>query len=120
MDLTTEQSKAGTVEDLRRGVAHFLHGEVDTAHRLVAAIGAGHVRRLAGAGDRGERAVEHPNDLAQVDIRRITGEEVASSLPLAASQDALVPEAEQNQLELIVFGPRHEGDGELLHGWWSD
>ena len=23
-------------------------------------------------------------------------------------------------LELIVFGPRHEGDGELIHGWWSD
>ena len=23
-------------------------------------------------------------------------------------------------IELIAFGPRHEGDGELLHGWWSD
>ena len=23
-------------------------------------------------------------------------------------------------LELLVFGPRHEGDGELVHGWWSD
>ena len=23
-------------------------------------------------------------------------------------------------LELIAFGPRHEGDGEMLPGWWSD
>jgi mannose-6-phosphate isomerase-like protein (cupin superfamily) len=23
-------------------------------------------------------------------------------------------------LELLVFGARHEGDGELIHGWWSD
>jgi mannose-6-phosphate isomerase-like protein (cupin superfamily) len=23
-------------------------------------------------------------------------------------------------IELLVFGPRHEGDGELIHGWWSD
>jgi mannose-6-phosphate isomerase-like protein (cupin superfamily) len=23
-------------------------------------------------------------------------------------------------LELVAFGPRHEGDGELLPGWWND
>jgi mannose-6-phosphate isomerase-like protein (cupin superfamily) len=23
-------------------------------------------------------------------------------------------------IELIAFGARHEGDGELLHGWWVD
>ena len=23
-------------------------------------------------------------------------------------------------LELLAAGPRHDGDGELLHGWWSD
>jgi mannose-6-phosphate isomerase-like protein (cupin superfamily) len=22
-------------------------------------------------------------------------------------------------IELIVFGPRHEGDGDLIPGWWS-
>ena len=22
-------------------------------------------------------------------------------------------------IELLAAGPRHEGDGELLHGWWS-
>ena len=25
-----------------------------------------------------------------------------------------------NGVEILVFGPRHEKDGELLHGWWSD
>jgi mannose-6-phosphate isomerase-like protein (cupin superfamily) len=23
-------------------------------------------------------------------------------------------------IELLVFGPRHEGDGELIHDWWTD
>jgi mannose-6-phosphate isomerase-like protein (cupin superfamily) len=23
-------------------------------------------------------------------------------------------------LELIAFGPRHEGDGEIIPGWWGD
>ena len=23
-------------------------------------------------------------------------------------------------LELVVVGPRHDGDGEILPGWWSD
>jgi mannose-6-phosphate isomerase-like protein (cupin superfamily) len=29
-------------------------------------------------------------------------------------------EAGQEGLELVAFGPRHEGDGELIPGWWSD
>ena len=29
-------------------------------------------------------------------------------------------EAGPEGLELIVFGPLHPGDGELLHGWWTD
>jgi mannose-6-phosphate isomerase-like protein (cupin superfamily)/quinol monooxygenase YgiN len=29
-------------------------------------------------------------------------------------------EAGPEGLELIVFGPQHRGDGELLHGWWTD
>jgi mannose-6-phosphate isomerase-like protein (cupin superfamily) len=23
-------------------------------------------------------------------------------------------------LELLAFGPRHDGDGELIQGWWTD
>jgi mannose-6-phosphate isomerase-like protein (cupin superfamily) len=29
-------------------------------------------------------------------------------------------EAGQEGLELLAVGPHHEGDGELLPGWWSD
>ena len=23
-------------------------------------------------------------------------------------------------LELLAFGPRHDGDGEVIQGWWTD
>jgi mannose-6-phosphate isomerase-like protein (cupin superfamily) len=29
-------------------------------------------------------------------------------------------EAGPEGLDLLAFGPRHEGDGEILMGWWSD
>jgi mannose-6-phosphate isomerase-like protein (cupin superfamily) len=29
-------------------------------------------------------------------------------------------EAGPGGIEVIVFGPRHDGDGELIHGWWAD
>ena len=29
-------------------------------------------------------------------------------------------EAGPEGLELIAFGPRHDGDGEIVPGWWSD
>jgi mannose-6-phosphate isomerase-like protein (cupin superfamily) len=29
-------------------------------------------------------------------------------------------EAGPNGLDLIVFGPRSDGDGEVLMGWWTD
>lgn len=29
-------------------------------------------------------------------------------------------EAGPDGLELIAFGPRHKGDGEIIQGWWSD
>jgi len=29
-------------------------------------------------------------------------------------------EAGPEGIEVIVFGARHEGDGELVQGWWSD
>lgn len=29
-------------------------------------------------------------------------------------------ESDDEGIELIAFGPRHEGDGELIPGWWSD
>jgi mannose-6-phosphate isomerase-like protein (cupin superfamily) len=29
-------------------------------------------------------------------------------------------EAGPDGIELLAFGPRHDGDGELIQGWWSD
>ena len=29
-------------------------------------------------------------------------------------------EADDEGLEILAFGARHEGDGELLHGWWAE
>ena len=29
-------------------------------------------------------------------------------------------EAGDEGLELVAFGPRHEGDGEIIPGWWDD
>ena len=29
-------------------------------------------------------------------------------------------EAGGEGLELLAFGPRHEGDGDLVHDWWTD
>ncbi len=29
-------------------------------------------------------------------------------------------EAGPNGMELLAFGPRHEGDGEMIQDWWTD
>ena len=29
-------------------------------------------------------------------------------------------EAGADGLDLLAFGPRHEGDGEVIQGWWND
>jgi mannose-6-phosphate isomerase-like protein (cupin superfamily) len=29
-------------------------------------------------------------------------------------------EAGPQGIEVLAFGPRHEGDGEVIQGWWSD
>jgi mannose-6-phosphate isomerase-like protein (cupin superfamily) len=29
-------------------------------------------------------------------------------------------EAGSDGLEVLVFGPRHDGDGEIIQGWWED
>jgi hypothetical protein len=29
-------------------------------------------------------------------------------------------EAGSEGLELLAFGPRHEGDGEVIRDWWND
>jgi hypothetical protein len=29
-------------------------------------------------------------------------------------------EAGPDGIEVLAFGPRHDGDGEMIQGWWSD
>ncbi len=72
-----------------------------TADRLVPAVGAGYVGGLAGAGHRGQGTIEHADDLAQIDVCRIPGKEVAPALPLSALQDALVLQPKENELEKL-------------------
>ena len=81
-----------------------------------------HVGGLAGAGHRGQRAIEHPDDLAQVDVGRIAGQEVPPALPFPALQDALVLEAEQDQLEelgrdLLLAGPGRRSASARPRSW---
>ena len=47
-----------------------------------------------------------------VDLERLDAVRVAPEVTRAF-------EAGDDGLELLVFGARHEGDGELIHGWWS-
>src|SRR5689334_9000445 len=54
---------------------------MDPADRLVPAVGTGHVRRLTGTRDRGERPVGHPDDLAEIDFRRVAGQQISPALP---------------------------------------
>jgi uncharacterized cupin superfamily protein len=37
-----------------------------------------------------------------------------------APQVTRAVEAGPGGIEIIAFGPHHEGDGELIQGWWSD
>jgi len=50
---------------------------------------------------------EEIRDLAPLDAIRVAPDVIRSF------------EAGPNGIELLAFGRRHEGDGELLHGWWS-
>jgi hypothetical protein len=119
IDLAAEIGEAGAVQDPRSGVPDFLHGQVHSTDRLIAAIGAALVGCLAGAGDRRQWPIEHANNLAEIDIGGVTGKEVASTLPFAASQEPLVPETEQDQLEELgrdLLGPREIRDSHRLLG----
>ena len=48
-----------------------------------------------------------------VELRRLDAVRVAPGVTRAF-------EAGAEGLEVLAFGARHEGDGELVHGWWTD
>lgn len=47
-----------------------------------------------------------------VDVRRLDAIRVAPDVVRAF-------EAGPDGMEVLAFGPRHEGDGELVQGWWD-
>ena len=48
-----------------------------------------------------------------LDIERLDAIRVAPTVTRAF-------EAGPDGLELLAFGPRHEGDGEIVQNWWTD
>ena len=48
-----------------------------------------------------------------VELRRLDAIRVAPGVTRAF-------QAGPDGLELLAFGPRHDGDGDVLPGWWSD
>jgi hypothetical protein len=121
IDFTAEGGEARSIQDPRSGVPDFLHGEMNPADRLVAAVGAGDVGGLAGAGNWGERSIKHANDLTEIDLRRIPGEQISPSLPLPAAENSLVAKPEENQLEEFwgnLLGASEVGDANGL-AWFT-
>ena len=48
-----------------------------------------------------------------IEIERLDAVRVAPAVTRAFEADA-------GGLEILAFGPRHDGDGELVMGWWTD
>ena len=52
------------------------------------------------------------------------GEDIVELRPLDAIRVApevtRAFEAGPEGLEILAFGPRHDGDGEVIQGWWTD
>jgi hypothetical protein len=98
---------------------NVLHDPADPASRLVPAILASGIGGLAGTGHRGERAVEVPHQLSDVDLARMLGQEIAAPLPFSTLEDAPIAKLQENQLEELgwdPFPPRQVGDAYRLPG----
>lgn len=63
------------------------------------AVGAGLVAGLAGAGDRREGAVEHADDMADLDLLGRHGKAIAAELALAAMDEAGIAHFGQDGVE---------------------
>jgi len=48
-------------------------------------------------------------------VQLVSGDAIRVAPPVMRSF-----EADADGLEFIAFGPRHEGDGSVVPGWWSD
>ncbi len=102
--------------------ARFANDDLD-----VEATGVSHHRIKAGK----RQAFAHKHENAEEIYVVLTGsgrvkldEEIVEIVPLDAIRVAPGVtrqfEADSDGLEILAFGPRHKGDGEVIHGWWSE
>lgn len=100
--------------------AHFAHGELEASDTGFSFIAVKPDRRQA-FGHRHEHAEEVYVVLSGSGRVKLD-DEIVDVGPLDAVRvsPAVVRafEAGPEGLELIVFGPRRKGDGEMLQGWW--
>jgi len=106
-DVQQARFAKGDLEAERTGVSH---------HRIIAGKRQGFGHRHENAEEvyvvlSGSGRVKLDDDI--LEIERLDAVRVAPQVVRAF-------EAGPEGLELLVFGARHDGDGEVIAGWWSD
>src|SRR6187401_1281799 len=90
------------VEDMGRGVAHFLHRQTDSTGLLVETLVASAIGGLADARDEGQRAFEKTNDFTDRDVPRLPCEDIATAATEFALQKAMTREFQQDRFEELL------------------
>ncbi len=102
--------------------ARFAHADLDAAH-----TGVSHLRVKAGK----RQAFAHKHENAEEVYVVLAGrgrmkldDEIIELEPLDAIRVApgvvRAFEAGPDGIELLAFGPRHDGDGEVIKDWWVE
>ena len=121
LKLTDAEDSAAKQGFSEIGEVRFVHGELDTEQ-----TGLSHHRIRAGA----RQPFGHRHEQAEEVYVVISGSgrvkldaEIAELVHLDAIRVApgvtRAFEGGPDGLELLAFGPRHDGDGEIIPGWWS-
>jgi hypothetical protein len=82
--------QGGGVENSCGSVPYVFHHHSNTASVVVAAIAAAHIRRFADARNWGQRPLDNTQDLAEINMVRLTCQEVTSAFPFAALQNTVL------------------------------
>jgi hypothetical protein len=116
-DPPIDVSQRGVVEDSRRGVTHFLHGQADSAGLLVNTFRTWHVGHLADARDSGQRTIKDANDLPEGNVVWSSAEEIAATLAFLAFHDATSFQLKQDRLEKFLGRPI--ATGKIRNQHWA-
>jgi quercetin dioxygenase-like cupin family protein len=103
------------------GEAHFAHGELDASDTGVSyyAIKPNQRQPFGHKHDDAEEVYVVVNGSGRIKLDDEVLELQALDAIRVAPPVTRAFEAGSDGLELLAFGPRHEGDGELLQGWWT-